>query len=175
MKNVKLAFSNEVTIKSISVKQWRDIDDAGLNDFDRTHALVAAMTGIADDKLLDMPAPDYNTIKSECIDWALKSAHDIIGYELSPSTEKITLLKPIESETGEKITVVNLGMPTVRHCKTLAAIDDDSEREAFVFQSVTGLSKNDMLSLTTNDYRTLDEMVANFFHGEAEFFLASNK
>jgi len=174
MKTSKLTFTKNVQVNTITLNVWRELENTHSDEFDRRLAIVQACTGLGEQTLLEMKAPDYNTLANDCVELVTTAGHTLQQQTLNGNETTYTLKTPVVNAIGQTIKEVNLSMPTVKHSKLLAALTSDDEREQFMYASVTGLNSDDIARLSTNDYLSLDTLVGNFFHKGADFFLASN-
>ncbi|MFD2177845.1 phage tail assembly protein [Veronia pacifica] len=138
--------------------------------FAQYKASIFACTDITEDEFSQLKAADFNQLSRDIAAF-INSASDVLkGEPLDGETFAFDLLFPFDNELGETISQIRFEVPTVGHSEALAALEDDAERELFMFRSVCGLEKQDLEAMALNDYLALKPQVGAFFTQSAAFF-----
>ncbi|MBD1572878.1 phage tail assembly protein [Vibrio sp. S17_S38] len=180
-KVIKLPFfkrneSNEMTINTISVKQFRELPHINVVElsakqaFQQRKALIQACTDITESEFNSLSAPDFNTLASEAQTYILTPADELKGTPLEVKDWSFELLFPFTNEVSEEIKTIRFSVPNVASSELLAEITDDQEREDYMFKVVCGLEHQDMALLSINDYLTLKPRVGDFFLQSGDYF-----
>lgn len=180
-KVIKLPFfkrgeSNEMTINTIPLKQYRDLPHVNLTTlsamqlFQQRKALIQACTDITNAEFNTLTAPDFNTIADEAQAYILTPSDELKGTPLKVKDWEFELLFPFTNEVSEEIKTITFKVPNVIASEMLAEIKDDQEREDYMFKVVCGLENQDMDLLSINDYLTLKPRVGDFFQQSGDYF-----
>ena len=180
-KVIKLPFfkrsdSNEMTINTISVKQFRELphihaeDLSAKQSFQQRKALIQVCTDITEAEFNTLSAPDFNTLATEAQTFVLTPSDDLKGKPLEVKDWTFELLFPFTNELSEDIKTIRFTVPNVASSELLAEITDQQEREDYMFKVVCGLEKQDLSLLSINDYLTLKPRVGDFFLQSGDFF-----
>lgn len=181
-KIIKLPFfkrndeSNEMTINTISVKQFRELPHINVVElsakqaFQQRKALIQACTDITEKEFNTLTAPDFNTLATESQTFILTPADDLKGKPLEVKDWTFELLFPFTNEVSEEIKTITFKVPNVAASEMLAEITDEQAREDYMFKVVCGLEHQDMALLSINDYLTLKPRVGDFFLQSGAFF-----
>lgn len=165
-----------VQLKTISTAGFKALPHIKLTsmsakqEFEQRKALILLCADINEAKFNTLHAPDFIQLYEDIVDIILKPSDELKGEKLSGSSFEFDLLEPFENEAGEKFTRIKFQVPKVLHSQALAEIEDDEEREDFMFRVVTGLQKEDFKYLSLNDYLALKPQVGAFFQQSAAFF-----
>ncbi|MBY7899922.1 phage tail assembly protein [Vibrio fluvialis] len=149
-----------ITLNQLSPKQ----------EFEQRKALILKCSDITEEKFNNLHAPDFLKLYEDICDLILKASDDIQGEKLDGQSFEFALLHPFENETGQKFERIKFQVPKVVHSQALADIEDEDEREDFMFRVVTGLTKEDFNFLSLNDYLALKPQVGAFFQQSAGYF-----
>ncbi|MEZ8095773.1 phage tail assembly protein [Photobacterium swingsii] len=168
--------SNEITIQPLSVQVFRGLpfvndDDLSASQyFDQRKAMILAATNITADEFDTFTAPDFNTLAEDIQAYILTPSDELKGKPLDNSDFVFTLLFPFENDLSETIETINFDVPKVAHSQALAAIDDNFEREDFMFRVVCGIDKTDINQMKLNDYLSIKPKVGDFFLQSGDYF-----
>ncbi|WP_158161258.1 phage tail assembly protein [Grimontia hollisae] len=172
----KRGHSNEVVIKPITVGAFYklphikkdDMNDA--EQFAQYKAAIFECTDLSDEEFAALTAPDFNQLSRDIASFIHQPSDLLRGEPLDGETFSFELLYPFTNELGEELKTVRFTVPTVAHSEALAEKTEDNEREAFMFQSVTALHKNDVDRMALNDYLAIKSQVGAFFTQLGAFF-----
>ncbi|WP_417536353.1 hypothetical protein [Methylophaga sp.] len=180
-KVIKLPFfkrgdSNEMTINTISVKQFRELPHINIEGlsakqlFQQRKALIQACTDISEAEFNTLSTPDFNTLATEAQNFVLTPSDELKGKPLEVKDWTFELLFPFTNELNEEISTIRFTVPNVASSELLAEITDQEEREDYMFKVVCGLEKQDLALLSINDYLTIKPRVGDFFLQSGDYF-----
>ncbi|OEE41519.1 hypothetical protein A1QW_15360 [Vibrio anguillarum] len=165
-----------VKLKIISTASFKGLPHIKLTEmtpkqeFEQRKAVILHCAEITLEKFNTLHTPDFLQLYSDIIEFILTPSDEVQGKKLSGDRFEFDLLDPFENEAGEKFDRIKFQVPKVSHSAALAEIEDDEEREDFMFRVVTGLQKADFQYLSLRDYLALKPQVGAFFQQSAAFF-----
>ncbi|MGL4223823.1 MAG: phage tail assembly protein [Vibrio sp.] len=165
-----------VPLKVISTAAFKSLPHIKLSqmtpkqEFEQRKALILTCADISPDKFNTLHSPDFLKLYEDICAVILKASDETQGKKLDGEQFDFDLLHPFENEAGQKFAHIKFQVPKVAHSAALADIDDEDEREDFMFRVVTGLSKLDFNYLSLNDYLALKPQVGAFFQQSAGYF-----
>lgn len=139
-------------------------------EYEQRKELILKCSELPLDKFNTLKSPDFLKLYEDICDLILKASDEIQGKKLNGESFEFPLLHPFENEAGQKFSRIKFQVPVVAHSQALADIEDDEEREDFMFRVVTGLTKADFNFLSLNDYLALKPQVGAFFQQSAGYF-----
>lgn len=139
-------------------------------EYEQRKELILKCAELPLDKFNTLKSPDFLKLYEDICDLILKASDEIQGNKLNGESFEFPLLHPFENEAGQKFTRIKFQVPMVSHSQALADLEDDEEREDFMFRVVTGLTKADFNFLSLNDYLALKPQVGAFFQQSAGYF-----
>ncbi|HFQ4959192.1 TPA: phage tail assembly protein [Vibrio vulnificus] len=166
-----------VALNTISVSEFKKLPHIEQEDtldqkqlFEQGKAAILACSDVSTDEFTTLTVPDFNQLFNDISELITTRSDLAQGQALNGKSTSFTLLHPFENEVGEKVTKVKFSVPTVAHSEALAELDDQHEREVFMFEVITGLQRSDFDYLSINDYLALKPQVGAFFQQSAEYF-----
>ncbi|PMJ89865.1 hypothetical protein BCU12_01210 [Vibrio sp. 10N.261.55.A7] len=165
-----------VTLKTISTADFKSLPHIKLTnmtakqEFEQRKAVILHCAELEFEKFNTLHSPDFLQLYEDICDVVLKPSDGIQGKKLTGDCFEFDLLEPFENEAGDKFSRIKFQVPKVQHSEAIADIEDDEEREDFMFRVVTGLQKEDFQFLSLNDYLALKPQVGAFFQQSAGFF-----
>ncbi len=168
--------SNDVAIEPLSVETFRGLPFVNEDDlsatqyFEQRKAMILAATNITPEEFETFTVPDFNTLAHDIQTYILTPSDELKGQPLDNRDFVFTLLFPFDNDLAETIDTINFEVPKVAHSQALAAIDDDFEREDFMFRVVCHLEKVDINQMKLNDYLCIKPKVGDFFLQSGDYF-----
>lgn len=165
-----------VKLKTITTSAFKALPHIKLTqmtpkqEFEQRKALILQCAEISEEKFNTLHSPDFLKLYEDICDLILKASDEIQGDKLNGDKFEFALLHPFENEAGQKFERIKFQVPKVAHSQALADIEDEDEREDFMFRVVTGLAKEDFNFLSLNDYLALKPQVGAFFQQSAGYF-----
>ncbi len=165
-----------VKLKTITTSAFKALPHIKLTqmtpkqEFEQRKALILQCAEISEEKFNTLHSPDFLKLYEDICDLILKASDEIQGDKLNGDKFEFALLHPFENEAGQKFERIKFQVPKVAHSQALADIEDEEEREDFMFRVVTGLTKEDFNFLSLNDYLALKPQVGAFFQQSAGYF-----
>lgn len=138
--------------------------------FAQYKTLIFAMTDFTPEQFEALTAPDFLQLCRDLQTFTLTPADELREQPIDGHTFAFDLLFPFTNGLGQTIEHIEFKVPKVKHSEALANIDNNDEREDFMFQVVTGLSKADVARMAVNDYLTIKEQVGAFFTQAGDYF-----
>ena len=180
-KAVKLPFfkrgdSNEIAINAITVKAFRDIPHVNNENLTSAHhfaqrkAMILSCTDIIEAEFETFTAPDFNTLSEAIQSFILTPSDELKGEPLENSDFTYDLLFPFDNDLGDNFNHIKFQVPKVTHSQALAELNDDQQREDFMFTVVCGFGNEDIQLMKLNDYLTLKPKVGDFFIQSGDYF-----
>lgn len=179
----KLPFFNRngqhvINIKPLTVQAWRTLPFINLvieltpsQHFKQRKALVMACTDITEDEFETFSVPDFNVLSDDIQSFILCRSDRLKGETLEVKDWHFELYFPYETAFKEIIKHIKFKAPLVAASAQLAELDNDIERENYMFSAVCGIDSADLELMTTNDYLTLKPRVGDFFTQSGDYFL----
>lgn len=134
--------------------------------------LATLSCGLSADEFKRLSYPDHNSVKMVLSDYASKSTawfYEQAGKVFNPDNPN--LLVPIDSDKGNKITSIELKVPTVQVIDIMNALPE-ADRNDYLTQDVTGLSQAEIDRLSTQDWNQQQDRISDFLVKTAEYFQA---
>ncbi|WP_125782824.1 phage tail assembly protein [Pseudoalteromonas rubra] len=158
-----------VTIAPLTVGQERELSKIHKDDEKKMlRACIVKSTGLTEQQMLQLVAPDYTTISREVLALMTKPASEFSSQDIEHDSP--VLLHPIVGDTGEQITSYTIKPPTVQCTDMMDAHKDEWERTMFISASCSGLSATELSRLSLPDWTQMQNRLLDFLTEPADFF-----
>ena len=137
--------------------------------------LVKEMCGLSDKELRQLSAPDFNSLTSQIAEYISNdAAYFFKKGNVDIDQDKPLLLIPIKGDDGGVITQISLKVPTVITIDVLEEMEakniSHEERNAWLTENCTGLSKAEQGRLCVQDWTQTQNRLSDFLTQTAEYF-----
>lgn len=168
LRTIKLKTLSTADFKALPHIKLKQLTDK--QEYEQRKALILHCSELAPEQFNTLHSPDFIQLYENIADMVLKPSDEIQGSKLNGERFEFDLLHPFKNEAGDDITRIKFKVPKVVHTEALADLDEDEQREDFMFRVVTGLEAADFKFLSLNDYLALKAQVGAFFQPSAGFF-----
>jgi len=164
-----------LTAALLTLGQNNQADTKATDDLTASDLRVMAVTGLSEDELNRLAAPDFNSLASYVEKQRTQPTAAFLGNKQNnqnnQNADSPTLIQPISANGGEQVNSLTLKVPTVKMIRMRDKVEGDlMTRALWLTAACTDVGPDDLLSLAMPDWIQLQMRLGDFLQQPAAYF-----